>query len=166
MGFVFPLEWQVGFWQSSSATVLLPLLSEQRLRCSSNVTVHVVPMCSAWSCSDTLSHQVRNSLQSYRYFFFASWALSSQSAHSPPPPLLSFHPSSHSFCSVVAFFPLALFSVIFSLLLQVTFPELLSVPFLCLQVPLTGLQPSTVICGSPELFCSFLPCWHSTSVRP
>lgn len=135
------------------------LCHQNRLGYSSSVTVHTVPTRSAWSCSDTLSHQKLSSALQILFFFFTF-----QNAHFPLPPF--FHASSDSFCSAVAFFPLALLSVIFSLLLQVAFPEQLSVPFACLQVSLTSLVPSVVICDSPELFCFLLPCWGSTSVHP
>lgn len=46
-GFVLPLEWQGGFWQSSSALVCC-LCYQKRLRCSSSVTVHIVGMSSVW----------------------------------------------------------------------------------------------------------------------
>lgn len=166
LGFVLPLQWQGGSWQSSPATVLLPLSSEQRLRCSSSVAVHIAPTCSAWSCSDTLSRQVRKSLQSFRFYFFFLLDGPSLPKVLIFLPLPSFHASSDSFCSAVAFFPFALLSVILPLLLQVAFPEPFYVPFLFLQLSLTSLLPSVVTCGSPELLCSLLLCWHSTSVRP
>lgn len=130
-------------------------------RCSGTLPVSLFILCLHVAPDPALIlWAIRNFLQPYRSTFFLTF----QSAHFSAPPF--FHASSDSFCSVVAFFPLAFLSVIFSLLLQVAFPEPLSVPFACLQVSLTILVPSVIICDSPELFCFILLCWGSATVHP